>query len=99
MVRNERALPRTYVEAHRVTSKSDPKYFAGKVLQVWQVTATTGAHVETWFVVGPKPWDPPYPAESVVSVEGALTYYRMTQRHDADGWPLDPATGERGDTP
>ena len=93
MVKNERALPRTFVEARRVTLASDPNYFAGRMLQVWHAKATTGAEVETWFLVGPNPWDL-YSMESFPSPESALGYYRATQRYDADGLPLDTATGE-----
>jgi hypothetical protein len=98
-MQREVALPGTTIDAHLVRTQVDPRYFAGKMLQIWEVTATTGGDTEAWFVVGPDPWDPPYPALNVGSAEQALIYYRMTQRYDAEGWRLDPTTGKRGDKP
>jgi hypothetical protein len=96
-VQREVVLPPTTIEAHLATTAADPRYFAGKVLQVWEAIATRGKDTEAWFVVGPDPWDPLYPALSIGSREQALIHYRMTQRYDAEGWRLDPTTGKRVD--
>lgn len=98
MFSHEIVRPVTAVEVWQVASASDPGYFAGKVLQIWTARAETGAEVAVWLVVGPDPWEI-YPAGPVGSLRGALDHYRMTQRYDADGWPLDFTTGQREEEP
>jgi hypothetical protein len=96
---DERNVPPTAsLEVGQVASESKPRYFAGKVLQVWEVVATRGDESDVWLVVGPDPWEM-FPAEAIGGVEGALNYYRMTQRYDADGWPLDMTNGKRREKP
>lgn len=100
--------PITVVRVRKITQATDPNYFAGKVLQVWEAetfplrldrerteTIATG---DVWLLVGPDPWEM-FPPVQIGGAEGALIYYRMTQRYDAEGWRLDPTTGQRGDKP
>jgi hypothetical protein len=74
---DERVLPATSLQVRQVRSVSEPR--SGKVLQAWEATATTGEQVDVWIVVGPDPWEM-FPADPYGGAEGALNYYRMTQR-------------------